>query len=140
MSREIDPKNLDERDALYLRDRPWMIDEYRRQGLIAEMDAVQSEEVRPSPEELTRIHTDQMRVGTQVPQQIDRIPNGVIPDDAEDEIDDNYEEWSVAEIKTEIEARNAERGEKEQLSMSGNKAELCDRLHKDDAAEAAPPK
>jgi hypothetical protein len=135
MSMEIDPKNVSTDNELrYLRDRPWKIDEYRRQGFIAEMDAVEANiPMKSDPTDETRIHTDQMRVGTQAPQMSDPRSSGVLEDD---EVDDNYEEWSVADLKAEIEARNAERAEGSHLALSGNKDALVKRLKEDDEAEA----
>jgi hypothetical protein len=114
-----------------------MVDEFRRQGYGEQMDAVEEGIlVRPSPEDESRVTTEQMRVGTQVPQQIDPRGNGVL-DDGEGEVDDNYEEWTVDELKSEIDARNAEDGRSAQISKDGKKAELAARLHEDDAAAVA---
>lgn len=136
MSRQIDIDNLTADDVPYLRDRPWLIDQYRRQGYTDHMDAVADGEItRESPVERSKITTDHMRVGTQVPQQVDSVPNGVTGEEP-DELDDNYEEWSVAELKAEITERNKELGEDVQIPVSGNKDALVDRLHKADQAEA----
>lgn len=138
MSKQIDPNNITTvDDRRYLLSRPWMVDEFRRQGYGDQMDAVENgQEVRPSPEDETRVTTDDMRVGTQVPQQIDPRGNGVLDGD-EDEVDDNYEEWTKAELESEVDARNAEEDRETKLSKSGNKDELAKRLHEDDAAQVA---
>jgi hypothetical protein len=136
MSRSIDPKNVVGDDASYLLDRPWMIDEFRRQGFDKQMDAVVAgADVRNSPEEKSRVHTDQMRVGTQGPQILEPAASGVLSED--DEVDDNYEEWKVSELKAEIDARNKERGPDDQLSLGGNKEDLVARLHQADEEDMA---
>lgn len=134
---KIDPNDIDDRLAGHLRDRPWMVEELRRQGFTEQMDAVESgEPMKHSPEEANKITTDSMRLGTQ-PQLIDQAqPNGVTAASDLDEVDDNYEDWTVEELKTEINTRNEEGGRTEKLSTSGNKADLAARLHADDEAEA----
>jgi hypothetical protein len=132
MAREIDPTNLDEQDKSYLRERPWMIDTYRRRGFAAEMDAVENS--KDTPDDPTRLATtDDLRVGTQTPQRDVAPPNGVV---AGEEVDDDYESWSKADLEAEIDARNSEedRAEDSKISKTGTKAELADRLHEDDAA------
>lgn len=134
MGRVIDPKDLNEQDVRYLQDRPWLTDSFTRQGFVEEMQSVkEGQVVRRSPEEESQISTDHMRVGTQAPQQELPRPNGVLPDDPEDEVDDNYEEWTVDELKAEIDERNKEEREAP-LSKDGKKADLAARLHEDDAA------
>jgi hypothetical protein len=133
MSRKIDPHNLEDGDHQYLLDRPWIMDEFRRQGLVEEMDAVdEASRVRDDPNEKVRITTEDMRVGTQPPQKLEPQPNGVVGDDDDEEV--NYSDWTAADLKAEIEARNLEpRAEK--IATSGKKEELIARLEEDDAAE-----
>lgn len=130
MSVEIDPKNVDPKNYQYLLDRPWMIDEFRRQGYNDEMDAV-SAKSSSHPAEPTLVTTEKMRVGSQTPQHPNPQPNGPVEDDVD------YNEWSVSDLKTEIDARNAEEGRQEKLSSSGNKAALVAVLEDDDIAEAS---
>jgi hypothetical protein len=49
--------------------------------------------------------------------------------------DKSYDDMSKAELKAEIEKRNAGYDEEYQLSVSGNKDELISRLEEDDATE-----
>ena len=136
MSRAVDPENLKKEDIRYLQDRPWMIDNFRRQGYVDQMDAVLDGQIkRDSPEDQTRVHTDDMRLGTQAPQQIDPRANGVTGDD--EEVDDDYESWSKADLEAEIQTRNDEDGRETKISASGTKAELAARLHEDDNAEVS---
>lgn len=49
------------------------------------------------------------------------------------EDDKPYEEWTVAELQGEIDARNADgRADDKKLNRNGNKAQLADRLRADD--------
>lgn len=58
--------------------------------------------------------------------------------DEEDE-DPDYENWTVAELQTEIDERNNEpdRSEDAKLSRDGRKAELAARIREDDARETS---
>ena len=57
-------------------------------------------------------------------------------DDEEDgDTEDNYESWSKRQLKEELESRNSERSEDDQLSVSGDKATLVARLREDDAED-----
>jgi hypothetical protein len=134
MSRVVDPTDVKVDDRAYLLTRPWMMDEFRRQGYEAEMDAVaKGVKIRKSPEEESKLSTEDLRVGTQAPQQLDARPSGSPVD--EDDVD--YSEWSVADLKAEIDARNAEEGRSEKLPSNGNKATLVAALEADDLAEAS---
>jgi hypothetical protein len=137
MSRVIDPEDVKPEDRQYLLDRPWMVDEFRRRGFTEQMDAVEEGvKMRPSPVEASKTTTEDMRIGTQAPQQIDPRSNGVTGDGDEDD-DVDYNEWSVADLKAEIDERNKEENREEKLSTSGNKADLVKRLEEDDLAEAS---
>jgi hypothetical protein len=48
------------------------------------------------------------------------------------EPDDDYSTMTKDELREEIEARNEERGEDDQLLVSGTKADLAERLREDD--------
>jgi hypothetical protein len=53
----------------------------------------------------------------------------------DDEVDDpGYEEWSIADLKAEIEDRNKKAGDSP-MSVTGVKADLAKRLREDDAAK-----
>lgn len=150
MARQIDTKNtvlltpeerdklvdgMDAQDMQYLRERPWQIEEYERQGYTKQMEAVRSGGNTPEvdPSEASRVTTEKMRLGAleanRTPQ-----PNGVVPDD-EDEDDEDYESWTVADLKAEIDDRNSDRDPATALATSGNKQELIDRLRADDEAQ-----
>jgi hypothetical protein len=56
-------------------------------------------------------------------------------EDDDDEVDDpGYEEWSIADLKAEIEDRNKKAGDSP-MSVTGVKADLAKRLREDDAAK-----
>lgn len=48
--------------------------------------------------------------------------------------DDDYDEWSFQDLKDEIDVRNEERDEDDQLSKGGSTEDLKARLREDDAA------
>lgn len=61
--------------------------------------------------------------------------------ESDDELDDelpysriDYESWTVADLQAEIRDRNASRDEENELSLSGRKVDLIDRLVEDDRA------
>jgi hypothetical protein len=130
---------MDQDDIDYVRDRPWMIETFERQGHTDAMKVVR--ESRPGhdaeyPGDVTLVKTDQMRVGTQTPQQPKPRPAGAAGENVlppEDEVD--YSSWSVDELKAEIDARNEEEGRTEKIATSGKKSDLVDRLEADDLAE-----
>lgn len=139
MARSIDPQKLEPQDVLYLKDRPWMVAEFRRQGFESQMDAVE-EAAQPIPgSPYLETTTQDMSLGYQTNVLVDPASNGFDREaDGEDPVvDDNYEEWSVEELKADIDARNAEedRPKERKLSKAGSKEDLAKRLHEDDAAE-----
>jgi hypothetical protein len=124
---------MDEQDGQYLRERPWMIEEYRRQGFNDEMDVVAEGGHKPavSPEESTRVTTDDLRQGV-IPVLKKPVQNGVVPSDEDDELEDDYEGWTKSDLEAEIDERNQARGDGEKLPKGGTKQELVDRLRSDD--------
>lgn len=59
-------------------------------------------------------------------------------DDGDDADGDNYDTWSKDELKSEIDNRNEDRDEDDQMAVSGTKAELIARLREDDQVEEDP--
>jgi hypothetical protein len=57
--------------------------------------------------------------------------------DEDDDEDPDYDLWTVAELTTEIEARNQEEGREEPISTKGKKDELVARIREDDARETS---
>lgn len=61
-----------------------------------------------------------------------------VPEDEDDEDDadedDSYDKWTVAQLKTEIDARNEGRNDDVTLSADGKKADLIATLEADDDA------
>lgn len=138
MSREIDPTKMDSDDIDYVRDRPWMIDLFERQGHEDAMKVVResrSGEDKEYPGDNTVVHTDQMRVGTQAPQHPNPRPAGAAGEKVIEDDEVDYTQFSVDDLKAEIDARNAEDGTTEKISKSGSKADLIARLEEDDLAE-----
>jgi hypothetical protein len=63
------------------------------------------------------------------------IPDGGSPPpdpNSSEEDDTPYEEWTVDELKEEIDARNEQRDGESHISKTGNKAELIEALEQDD--------
>jgi hypothetical protein len=59
-------------------------------------------------------------------------------EDAEEDDDDpDYDNWTVAELTSEIEERNQEEGRETPIPTQGKKAELVARIREDDAREVA---
>lgn len=120
----------------YLRQRPWMLDEYRRRGFGDEVDKIIEDLPEPEvdPNEVDRVTTEGMSLGRQPRTKQHALPNGVVPpevDDA-DEADEPYEKWTVEDLKSEIDDRNEGREGDDKLSKTGTKQELVDRLYADD--------
>jgi hypothetical protein len=146
MARQIDPRNTldksdeevrkllqeaDDEDRRYLLQRPWTLEEYRRRGFGGEVDALTGSVKQAEPvENPADVTTEQLRQGAQPPGP-GAQPNG----DQVNDPDDDYEEWTVGDLKEEIEARNADgRDDGSKLAVSGKKEELIARLREDDAA------
>jgi len=106
MAREIDfSKKLDDADRNYLRQRPWLIVEAEIQG---------HEGVRAD------------------------VYAKAAPDDVDEDEDDettDYSKMTVAQLQKEIDSRNEELDEDDQIERSGNKADLIARLQEDDEAQ-----
>lgn len=65
------------------------------------------------------------------------LPEGDTIDEADDEAndgDESYTSWKVAELETEIDARNEGREDDAKISKTGNKADLVAALEADDEA------
>lgn len=134
MARVIDPESLDKVDVRYLQERPWMIEEYERQGLKDQMAAVRAGmPSKDDPTDITRVHTTEMALGNIPPQIESPRPDGVTDEEG---LDDDYESWTKEDLLAEIDARNEEDGRTNKLPKSGSKADLALRLHQDDAVEA----
>lgn len=158
MAREVDPriqntKSDDEtREALasaspedqkYLLERPWTLDEYERQGFQEEVQAIREGAVQVKvPANGRDVTTERMAQGTRVRTQDGPSPNAVLGKSGEDDVDDvqdEYDAWTIADLRAEIEERNDEEGRSQKLNISGSKQDLVDRLRADDAAaESAP--
>jgi hypothetical protein len=128
MSRELDYSNLSEDDVAYMVQRPWLVAEAEAEGFEV---AAQLPEAPDAPD--TDVVQLSLRDGQELPTQADPA---VSPSAEEPPLDtedgDAYTEWKVAELREEIESRNAERDEEDHLSTSGTKAELVARLEADD--------
>lgn len=138
MSRTIDPENLSTQDVLYLKDRPWMVKEFKNQGF--DMKKVE-EFPQPIPGDPNFvISTQEMSQGF-VPDDVQLAPadNGVVGTGAEDDplADTDYEDWPKADLIAEIDSRNLEEDRENPISKSGTKEELAARLHADDEASAS---
>lgn len=60
-----------------------------------------------------------------------------LPDD-EDELPEEYSAWKTAELKSEIDGRNAERAPEDQIKPAGStKADLVAALEQDDMADVS---
>lgn len=57
-------------------------------------------------------------------------------EDEDDDEDPDYENWTIADLKAEIESRNKKAGADAQMSVTGVKADLAARLRENDAANA----
>jgi hypothetical protein len=70
-----------------------------------------------------------------VAEQIDALHANSEPADDGDGGEDvlPYEEWSAADLRAEIDDRNADRDDAAKISKAGKNAELAARLHEDDA-------
>lgn len=65
--------------------------------------------------------------------------HGVLDEDGGDDVLP-YEQWSVEDLRAEIDDRNkayAEAGSETKISKAGSRADMAGRLHEDDAAKAA---
>ena len=142
MSREIkDPENPSDDELAYLAQRPFLIAEYESHGL--DMEKANAFLEGREPKDITIVTTDAMRVGNQPPAGAARPnlqdePPAPETQGADDELepeDDPYEQWTVGDLKAEIDTRNKLRGDDDKLSASGNKDALVARLYEDDAAE-----
>lgn len=63
---------------------------------------------------------------------MEELNKGFRDDGDDDSGGDTYEDMTIAELKEEIDSRNADRDEEDHLSKTGNKAELIERLEADD--------
>jgi hypothetical protein len=145
VARRIDPRNTletdddevrgllsgaDEQDRRYLMERPWTLEEYRRRGFGDEVDELVKERKQAEPtEEPARVTTDDMRQGA-LPPGPGPQPNG---DQVNEDETDDYDEWTAADLKAEVESRNADgRDDDQKMAVSGTKADLIARLRADD--------
>lgn len=118
MARDIDFSKLDKADKVFIRQRPWLVDEAKLQGFDI-YDAVWAGvEADPEGTATQSVTTEDLRVGTP-----DQDDDGM-PEDSES---DDYDEWKVPELKEELEKR--------ELAVGGNKDELIARLREDDAEQ-----
>lgn len=126
--------SIDEADATYLRQRPWMIQEYRDMGYGDQMDKVEKP-AQEGVEPPSQVTTEDMRVGVQDPQR--RVqPNGD-GQPASTLEEDDYDTWTKDELVAEVNERNDDgRPDDQKLSTSGTKADLVERLRADDEANA----
>lgn len=108
MARDIDPKNLSADDLAYIKARPWLVDEFERQGF----DLPES------------IEDDSDTDGSD---------DGSDEEESEGKVD--YNEWTNKRLKDEINSRNADRDEEDHIVPEGtNKPELVAALEADDEA------
>lgn len=131
MSKELDYDNLSEEDKDWLRNRSWghlIPDESPAvsvPGPVFKHDTSREEQLQAVPNTGT---VDTLGAG----ERLSRSPSGELYSQ------DDYESWKVADLKEEIESRNAERGDDEQISLDGKKADLVAALVADDEAGSAP--
>lgn len=120
MTREIDfTKPLNSDELLYVRDRPWLKQEAELQGY-----TIQSEDdefvVEDGDAERAVDPNLAMVQDYQTPEEADG-------DDEAEELPDDYNEWTVEQLKAELKQR--------ELPVSGSKEQLVDRLSESDEAE-----
>ncbi len=133
MAREIDPENLSEDDKQYLLERPWMEEEFRRQGYEKQMDAYRKEagDAPEQPKTPRDITTQDAALGTpKEPQPAPQVPGTEVPE----EESDDYDTWTKAELEVEIDSRNEDLDDNTKMSRTGTKQELIDRLRENDTA------
>lgn len=134
MSRDIDTSDLSklsEADLKYLRDRGRLTPEQEREllgGINPEPPSGRSLEKTP--------HTGDVNVNRTNPTNRSGKPD---PDTTKvglsgEDLPENYEDWKVAQLEKEIEARNSEREEDSYIvPASGRKDDLIAALAEDDA-------
>lgn len=115
MSRNIDfSRPLSKDDAKYVADRPWLIDEAKQVGY----DVRYAKGATPVKE-----------------------PEPVEPEEAEEDVEESegeqedvdYESMTIQQLKDEIESRNEERDEDDQIVVDGTKKQdFIDALEADD--------
>lgn len=122
MSRKIDySKPLSEEEIQYIKDRPWMIGDAQRLGFNLDLDGGE-----PSPSEV------ESEDETGEDEELDEAA------EAEPEEDDwSYDDLTKAELKAEIDARNAELDEDDQIVPEGSKKDdlIAALVANDDAAK-----
>lgn len=128
---QVQEGKLDDFDKEYLRQRPWLLETFKRQGAEEQVKEIEDGTYVPdSPAEESRVTTDMMRQGV-IPTDRKPQPNGVSGSSDDDE-DEAYEDWTAADLKAEIEDRNQGREADQKIPISGTKQELADRLYADD--------
>ena len=122
-----------EQDDQYMRERPWIIAEYERMGFTDEMKQVR-EGIRPleSPGEASRVTTDDMRVGVLPTDR--KVQEDRVSPPADDEVEDDYDTLTVAQLQEEIDVRNRELPDEDKITRTGKKEDLIARLRADDEA------
>jgi len=116
MSKQIDfSKPLSAEDAAYVADRPWLAEDARLRGL----DIVVSDDFEVEDDE--EDNTD----GSEGSDESDELDDDEPEDDEdEEELDDDYSEWNVDQLKAELKERG--------LTVSGSKEQLIERLEASD--------
>ena len=108
MAREIDfSKKLTDDDKQYVRQRPWLVREAEMQG----HEGVRAE-----------VYSDSSTGAEDDSNEGDDAPR-------------DYSKLTIAQLQKEIDSRNEELDEDEQIDRSGNKADLIARLQEDDEAQ-----
>jgi hypothetical protein len=139
MARQIDfSKPLDAQDKQYLRERPWLINEANARG---DDTSTVWEDSLELPDPTITVTTEEASLGNSDRRLPGPAPHGLAPLEDQmgeppmgaDYVDDEpYENWTVADLQGEIDARNSARSDDDKISRSGKKDELVARLYEDD--------
>jgi hypothetical protein len=130
---ELDWSNLSDSDHAYFDQRPWLKEQYERvSGNPFPEKGVEEPQMRPEP------NVQQMsasNAGTDTSGDPSGPPAEGTHTADEDEVEESYADWDIADLRAEIDARNEEYGETSERHMSkgGSKADLASRLEDDDA-------
>lgn len=134
MARQVNVDEVDEDDLRYLRDRPWLVTQAKTEGfdLQERIDALDD---NPEPVEIPSIGDLSVREDpTPTAKDPATAPSGSNDGSG---TEDDYDEWKVSELQDEIEKRNdiaeSQDLDVEQMSKTGNKAELIARLRQNDS-------